>query len=37
MKQRKSDIDINDDSWGVISQTWFSNKDKPIKMIRNAY
>ena len=37
MKQRKSDIDINDDSWEVISQIWFSSKGEPIRMIRNAY
>jgi len=37
MERRKSDIDINDNSWRVISWTWFSSKGKPIRMIRNVF
>jgi len=37
MERRKSDIDIDDDSWGVIRQAWLSSKSEPIRMIGNAY
>jgi len=36
-ERRKSDIDIDDDSWEVVSHTWVSSKGKPVGMIWNTY
>ena len=37
VKRWKSDVDVNNDSWGVIHWIGFSSKGKPIWMIHNAY
>ena len=37
MEKRKSDIDIDINSWVVIRQAWLSSKSKPIQMIGNTY
>ena len=35
-ERRKSDIDVDDDSWVVIRQAWLSSKSEPIQMIGNS-
>ena len=37
MERRKSDIDVNDDSWEIIRWAWLSSKSKPIWMIGNGF
>ena len=37
IERRKSDVDINNNSWRVIHQVEFSSKCKLVGMVRNAY
>jgi len=37
IERRKSDIDVNDNSWEIIERAWLSSKSEPIRMIGNAY
>ena len=36
MKRGKSDIDVNNDSWGVIRWVRFSSKGEPVRIVGNA-
>jgi len=36
-KEKKSDINVNNDSWKVICQIKFSGKSKPIEMVNNIH
>jgi len=36
-KRRKSDVNINNNSWIIVCQVWFSCKCKPIGMISDTH